>query len=38
VIEQRINLSGESVILCLQDTAELDFNGQETEGLGRFFK
>jgi len=34
-VEQRINVSKEPVILCLQDTTELDFNGQETEGLGR---
>ncbi len=34
-VEQRIIKSEEAVILCLQDTTELDFNGQETEGLGR---
>jgi len=34
-VEQRIIKSEEPVILCLQDTTELDFNGQETEGLGR---
>jgi len=34
-VEQRIIVSEEPVILCLQDTTELDFNGQETEGLGR---
>ena len=34
-VERRIIKSEEAVILCLQDTAELDFNGQETEGLGR---
>jgi len=34
-VEQRIIKSEEAVILCLQDTTELDFNGQETEDLGR---
>ena len=34
-VEQRIIVSEEPVILCIQDTTELDFNGQETEGLGR---
>jgi len=34
-VEQRIIVSKEPVILCLQDTTELDFNGQETEDLGR---
>ncbi len=34
-VEQRIIKSEEAIILCLQDTTELDFNGQETEGLGR---
>jgi len=34
-VEQRIIASEEPVILCLQDTTELDFNGQETEDLGR---
>lgn len=34
-VEHRISLSEEPVILCIQDTTELDFNGQETEGLGR---
>ena len=34
-VEHRITLSEEPVILCIQDTTELDFNGQETEGLGR---
>jgi len=33
-VEQRIIKSEEAIILCLQDTTELDFNGQETEGLG----
>jgi hypothetical protein len=27
-------MSAHSVVLCLQDTTELDFNGQEAEGLG----
>ena len=27
-------MSEHPVVLCLQDTTELDFNGQETEGLG----
>ncbi len=27
--------SKETVILCIQDTTELDFNSQETESLGR---
>lgn len=27
-------MSGESVVLCVDDTTELDFNGQEIEGLG----
>lgn len=30
--EQR--MVAHDVVLCLQDTTELDFNGQETEGLG----
>jgi len=34
-VEQRIISSEDPVILCLQDTTELDFNGQETEDLGR---
>jgi len=34
-VEQRIIVSEEPVILCLQDTTELDFNGQEIENLGR---
>lgn len=34
-VEQRIINSEEAVVLCLQDTTELDFNGQETEDLGR---
>jgi hypothetical protein len=27
-------MRGRSVVLCIQDTTELDFNGQEIEGLG----
>jgi hypothetical protein len=27
-------MSRESVVLCVDDTTELDFNGQEIEGLG----
>ena len=27
-------MSGRPVVLCIQDTTELDFNGQQTEGLG----
>jgi len=33
--EQRIRQSGSPVILCVQDTTELNFNGQEIEELGR---
>jgi hypothetical protein len=33
--EARIRQSKSAVILCLQDTTELDFNGQQTEGMGR---
>jgi hypothetical protein len=33
--EERIRQSQSTVILCLQDTTELDFNGQQTEGMGR---
>lgn len=34
--EQRIRQQDDaSVILCIQDTTELDFNGQETDGFGR---
>jgi hypothetical protein len=33
--ECRIRQQDSPVILCIQDTTELDFNGQETEGLGR---
>lgn len=27
-------MAGHEVVLCIQDTTELDFNGQETSGLG----
>ena len=27
-------MQGRPVVLCIQDTTELDFNGQQTEGLG----
>jgi hypothetical protein len=27
-------MGSEAVVLCLQDTTELDFNGQDIEGLG----
>lgn len=33
--ECRIREQASPVILCIQDTTELDFNGQETDGLGR---
>lgn len=33
--EQRIRKSDSKTILCLQDTTELDFNGKQTEGMGR---
>lgn len=33
--EDRIRVSGSPIILCIQDTTELNFNGQQTEGLGR---
>ncbi|MCK5904547.1 MAG: IS4 family transposase [Gammaproteobacteria bacterium] len=33
--EQRIRLSKSKAILCIQDTSELDFNGKQTEGMGR---
>jgi len=33
--EERIRVSDSPVILCIQDTTELDFNGQQTKGLGR---
>ena len=36
-VEQRIIVSEEPIILCLQDTTELNFNGQETENLGRLY-
>ena len=28
-------MSGEAVVLCIQDTTELNFNGRQTQGLGR---
>ncbi len=33
--EERIRQSESQVILCLQDTTELNFNGQQIEGMGR---
>ncbi len=33
--ERRIRQQDSPIILCIQDTTELDFNGQETDGLGR---
>jgi hypothetical protein len=27
-------MAAQSVVLCLQDTTELDFNGQQAQGLG----
>jgi len=30
----RERMSGEPVVLCIQDTTELDFNGQSIDGLG----
>jgi hypothetical protein len=33
--EERIKRSQSAVILCLQDTTELNFNGQQIEGMGR---
>jgi len=33
--EERIRQSESKVILCLQDTTELNFNGQQIEGMGR---
>lgn len=32
--QTRQRMAQHSVILCLEDTTELDFNGQETKGLG----
>jgi len=29
-----VRMRGEPVVLCLQDTTELDFNGRGVEGLG----
>ena len=28
-------MAGEAVVLCIQDTTELNFNGRQTQGLGR---
>ena len=28
-------MAGEAVVLCIQDTTELNFNGRQTHGLGR---
>jgi len=33
--EERIRASGSDVILCIQDTSELDFKGKQAKGLGR---
>ena len=33
--EQRIRASESDVILCIQDTTELDFKGKQIQGLGR---
>ena len=33
--EHRIRQQDTPIVLCIQDTTELNFNGQETEGLGR---
>ena len=33
--ECRIRQQSSTAILCIQDTTELDFNGQDTDGLGR---
>ena len=30
----RTRMAGHEVVLCIQDTTELDFNGQEASGLG----
>ena len=32
--QTRVRMQAHPVMLCLQDTTELNFNGQETEGLG----
>ena len=32
--QTQIRMSTQSVVLCLQDTTELDFNGQQARGLG----
>ncbi|HIG65516.1 MAG TPA: hypothetical protein EYQ43_08190 [Methyloprofundus sp.] len=34
-VEQRIISTEEAVVICLQGITERDFNGQETEDLGR---
>ena len=31
----RQRMAGEAVVLCIQDTTELNFNGRQTQGLGR---
>ena len=33
--EERIPQSQSNVILCFQDTSELDFNGQQIKDMGR---
>lgn len=32
--QTQVRMRAHPVVLCIQDTTELDFNGQETEGLG----
>ncbi len=32
--QTQLRMQSEPVVLCLQDTSELNFNGQEIEGLG----
>lgn len=32
--QTRLRMQSRRVVLCLQDTTELDFNGQQTQGLG----
>lgn len=34
-LRSRQRMAGHGVVLCLQDTTELDFKGQQIEGLGR---
>jgi hypothetical protein len=29
-----MEMAGQAVVLCLHDTTELDFNGQQARGLG----